>query len=410
MKARETAFKFQSSTGRFHKNSPGFADREIEEMKMVIIFPHLVMRGGALNYTLNTAERLASLGNEVVIVTLNHSPDAIQLPSNLSIMSIDGPLTSDMGFWLRFPYWQGRLSKAVEEENPDLVLTHVFPANWWGWLYKRKHPQCKLIWMCHEPSAFIHSKDWIKALKPAWKSLLARITAIPFSVIDRSLSSYSDAVVANSRFTAEACYSIYGIKADDIVYPAIDTSVFYPRSEKKKGRLLSVGHLSKFKNVDLLLKAFAIAQKKSPDLEYWIVGNGEYKPSLVSLARDLGLEGKVHWKEDLPVEELAVVYSEASLLMHGAVKEPFGMVPLEALACGTPVLAHASGGPLEIVTSSLAGKLLGSTDPKEWADAILGLTSNFCPKNKVSEMAQSFSWDISAEKLNQVIKKIKTRV
>jgi len=376
--------------------------------RIILIFPHMVMYGGALNYTLAIAEELQQRGHEVAIATLAHDPDKIAVPLGITVLNVGGPLTSSLNFWLRFFYWQKKLHTLISDWAPDLLIPQVFPANWWGWLIKKKNPTLKLLWICHEPSAFIHSKPWMKALRPFWKSWLARILSIPFSIIDKKLFSQSDAVLANSMFTANNCKNIYGRSVDGIAYPAVNTACFKPKREvPRTNQIITVCHLSKFKNVDFLLRTFAEVLKLHPDCQYVIVGDGEDKKFLQNLSHSLGISKNVIRREKLHVNELSRLYSESALFLHGSTNEPFGMAPLEALACGTPVVAHNSGGPREIVTSSNYGILLDSHDECLWADQISRIldSKEFYEENSIQNSlhAQSFNWQKTVDNILAVL-------
>src|SRR4051812_3225806 len=104
--------------------------------RILLLLPHLVTPGGALTYTLKLAEELLSRGASVGIVTLRADEQKMTLPAGVELLSADGPLTSSLRYWLLFPLWQRRLEKLIRQWEPDCLVPQVFPANWWGWLYK----------------------------------------------------------------------------------------------------------------------------------------------------------------------------------------------------------------------------------------------------------------------------------
>ena len=93
---------------------------------------------------------------------------------------------------------------------------------------------------------------------------------------------------------------------------------------------------------------------------------------LKRLAEQLNIAEYVDFCGRLSRKEIVEMYASASLYLHGGVEEPFGMVLIEALASGCPVLAHASGGPLEIVTPG-TGRLMNTLNPEIWSEAALAL-------------------------------------
>ena len=83
----------------------------------------------------------------------------------------------------------------------------------------------------------------------------------------------------------------------------------------------------------------------------------------------LGVGDKVVFHGAVRPEQLRDLYRRSLLFLHGGIDEPFGMAPLEGIACGTPVIAHNSGGPTEYISDS-CGRLVNGTGEEEWADAV----------------------------------------
>ncbi len=264
-----------------------------------------------------------------------------------------------------------------------------------------------MLWVCQEPSAFVHSQRWINALEPVWKSWMARILRPFLANVDKRLADYGNAVVANSRFTAEQIKSVYGMEVAGIAYPGVDMEEFPPCNEPKQHLLLTVSHLSGFKRIDFLLEVFARIIQKNSDLRFAIVGDGEKMDDLKRLSRKLGITEHVDFCGRLSREELVHMYSRACLYLHGSIREPFGMAPLEALAGGCPVVAHASGGPKEIVTQG-TGRLLDTLRPEAWVKAINDLLSatNSQTPAMCRQRAADFSWEATTRCVASVIGEI----
>jgi glycosyltransferase involved in cell wall biosynthesis len=366
----------------------------------------MVTPGGGLHYCLKLAELLQRHGATVGILTLRANRETCAMPSGIELLALNGPLTSALGYWLLFPFWQAHINKTIREWQPAVIVPQVFPANWWGWLYKRSHREMPVIWVCHEPSAFIHSRDWINALQPRWKSWLARLLQPALALIDVALSRFSDRIVANSRFTGAMLERIYRQKPAAIAYPAIDHGVFFPGSDRGRQGIITVAKLSRFKRVDFLLKVFSRVLKSRPELVYHIVGSGEDEAALRSLARELGISQRVVFHGRVAEPTLAGLYRQSLLFLHGAVNEPFGMAPLEAIACGTPVIAHKSGGPLEFVNDS-CGRLIDSLAEERWSEAVTGFIAMLDNDHDyfagVAANAETFAWETTLLPLVEII-------
>jgi len=365
--------------------------------RVLMLFPHMVTPGGALNYMLKLSELLVLKGATLGILTLQADMEKYGSIKGVEILRIDGPLTSEIVYWLFFPFWQKKIRRKILDWQPDVLVPHVFPANWWAWLHKKRESAIPVVWICPEPSAFIHSQDWIEALKPFWKKYMARAMKPVLAFADIKLSRFSDKIVVNSKYTAGMLEKVYHRKADAVAYPGIDLIEFHPENSIEKQEIIvTVAKLSKFKRIDFLLQVFSRLLKRYPQLVYHIVGQGEEEKSLKKLAAELHISDKVIFHGITDNQHLAALHQRALLFLHGSIAEPFGMAPLEAIACNTPVIAHSSGGPLEFVNDS-CGRLIDSLSKEKWCEEI----DNFLSRLKanpeyfrgIEENARKFSWD-----------------
>jgi glycosyltransferase involved in cell wall biosynthesis len=368
--------------------------------RVLLLFPHLVTAGGALNYTLKLAKELEREGASVAILTLRADRDGIDCPPEIELIIIGGPLTSSLSYWLLFFYWQSRINRAIACWQPDVLVPHVFPANWWGWLYKRRRPEAKLAWICHEPSAFIHSSAVIESLRPWWKSTVARGLSPVLAIVDRYLARGCDRIIANSRFTASEIKRIYGVKTDGVACPGIEFSVLACEHWQKEREIITVARLNRFKRIDFLLEVFRGLLRFHPELTYHIVGTGEDRISLQDTARKLGVESRVVFHGSLDDSALKSLYRRSRLFLHGSIGEPFGMAPLEAIACGTPVVAHRSGGLQEFIDEN-CGILIASLQVNDWVTEISEyldlVTENENISERTRECARNFDWRLTLQ-------------
>lgn len=132
--------------------------------------------------------------------------------------------------------------------------------------------------------------------------------------------------------------------------------------------VVGIGRLEREKGFDVLVRAFAVAARER-DLRLLILGEGSRREELEGMVRELGLEGRVV----LPgfIENPRPAIAAADLLVSPSRFEGFGNVIVEALACGTPVVATDSGGPAEILDQGRHGRLVASEDAEALARAIL---------------------------------------
>src|SRR6056297_162541 len=172
--------------------------------------------------------------------------------------------------------------------------------------------------------------------------------------------------------------------------------------ENPKQLITFVGKLTDFKGIDLLIKAAQKYEKEFPGIMTLIIGHGELLDKLKKQAEKLNLKN-LYFLGNLPQNELPAFYSSADLSIVPSRVEPFGLVAVEALACGTPVIASKAGGLPDFINQEV-GRLFRMNDADDLAKKIiLALKNN--DKEKKGETAakyalDKFSW---ARVINEVL-------
>jgi D-inositol-3-phosphate glycosyltransferase len=132
-------------------------------------------------------------------------------------------------------------------------------------------------------------------------------------------------------------------------------------------------------------------------------GSGLDRPeALADLARDLGIADVVRFVPPVSLAELAKWYAAATLVAVPSYNESFGLVAIEAQACGTPVVAAAVGGLSTAVDDGRSGLLVDGHDPQRWADALLRVAGNPVFREHLAvgalRHARDFSWEATAQR------------
>jgi glycosyltransferase involved in cell wall biosynthesis len=170
-------------------------------------------------------------------------------------------------------------------------------------------------------------------------------------------------------------------------------------------QILYVGHINTVKGVDTLLAAMKILLRHRPSAKLVLIGGTFYRAKqrladgMVALARDLGLNGQVQFLGARKPADIARYMHESSVLVLPSRSESFGCVLVEALACGTPVVATRCGGPEDIVHDGV-GRLVAPEDETVLAAAILDVLSRreeFDPARLRAYALENFSWERVAE-------------
>jgi glycosyltransferase involved in cell wall biosynthesis len=204
---------------------------------------------------------------------------------------------------------------------------------------------------------------------------LLPVAAPVFRVLDRRWSTRVDMVVANSRFVAERIATAYGRDAV-VVPPPVDTEFFTPldppgrppdsgsggdaaRAAGRDGPFVLAGRLVAYKQARVVVEA---ANRAAVPLV--VAGNGPELPVLRALAGPT-----VSFVIGPSDDELRDLFRTGRALLFPGV-EDFGMIPVEAQACGMPVIARDEGGARETVVDGVTGLLVAGDDPVEWATAL----------------------------------------
>jgi phosphatidylinositol alpha-1,6-mannosyltransferase len=196
----------------------------------------------------------------------------------------------------------------------------------------------------------------------------------------RATLARADAVVAVSRFTRDSLVSLMGVDPGRItlIPNGVDVSRFAPRPARDDLRqrydlhgrpiLLTVGRLSERKGQDKVIEALPALLEAIPGLTYLMVGDGPSRALLQARAHALGVQASVRFAGSVAPEELvdhyalADVFIMANRALPSGETEGFGLVFLEANACGVPVVAGQAGGSVDAVTDGVNGVLVDGAD------------------------------------------------
>ena len=215
-----------------------------------------------------------------------------------------------------------------------------------------------------------------------WPSRALRHVMAGLARWDASTAHRVDRYVANSRYVAGRIGRYYN-RRSTVVYPPVDTDFYRPdpgHARPGSGALV-VSALVPYKRLDLAIAACRIAQ-----IPLTIVGQGPEEARLRSLAID-GSVRFVGWTSDDEVRDL--YRSAGVVLLPGT--EDFGIVPVEAQACGTPVVAFGEGGARETVVDGVTGALVTRADPGMFAEAIRHVIDRPIDRTVIREHAERFS-------------------
>lgn len=242
-------------------------------------------------------------------------------------------------------------------------------------------PETLHISYCHSPTRYLwdHSHEYQKNFKKfspfqfLYTPVLHRIR-----LWDRAASERVDHFIANSNYIAKRISKYYRRDAE-VIHPPVDLNQFKPGKDKQD-YFLAIGRLIPYKRFDLAVQA---ANKMGFKLK--IVGNG---PELNALKKMAG--ETVEFLGHVSADELLQAYQGAKALIFPQL-EDFGIVPLEAMACGTPVIAYGEGGATETVVDGKTGLFFRSQTVESLTEAIERFNKKAWDHEKIAEHVDRFT-------------------
>ena len=207
-----------------------------------------------------------------------------------------------------------------------------------------------------------------------------------------------------------------GVSGNDIMVfrNGVDLQLFRPPVDRNACRqqlgldrrtLLSVGHLVGHKGHDIVIKALS----KLPEVQLIIVGDGEEEDWLRAIAKSLGVSDRVIFSETVLQENMKSYYGAADALVLASSREGWPNVLLEAMACGTPVIATKVGGIPELITAPEAGVLMRERTPEALLEAFHELFANYPSREATRRYAQHFDWEEPTRQQVSLFKRIMAR-
>jgi len=254
------------------------------------------------------------------------------------------------------------------------------------------------ICYCHSPMRYAWDQfnayfgpDIVGPRRSKWfRPILARIARW-----DRDTASRVDRYVANSHYVAGRIRRYYN-RGSTVVHPPVDTDFYQPSPALRvENRYLVVSALVPYKRVDVAIRA--CARTGTP---LTVVGRGPETERLKAIAREVGADTTfAGWIEDDEVRDL--YRRSRAILMPGI--EDFGMVPVEAQACGRPVVALDQGGALESVVDGVTGVHVHDGSVDAFADALNAVSARPWDSGVIRAHAETFSKARFQQEFRQII-------
>lgn len=239
------------------------------------------------------------------------------------------------------------------------------------------------ICYCHSPMRYAWDlKDqYLKdsGLDKGLKGIYAKSVLKKIKKWDLSNSENVDFFIANSNHIAQRIKKSYN-KESTVIYPPVDVD-FFSLEEKKEDYYFTASRMVSYKKTQLIVEAF----NELPHLKLIVAGDGPELEKLQQIAKS-----NIEFVGFITNEKLKVLMQKAKAFVFAA-EEDFGIIPVEAQACGTPVIALAKGGTLETVIENKTGVFFKEQSVEEIKQAVINFETKIFDPKLIREHAVSFS-------------------
>ncbi len=296
------------------------------------------------------------------------------------------------------------ISKPIEEAIPEAVV------------YDRKAARGRFSFLLRLASyTWRHKRidivvcGHLHLLPAAW--LMARLRGARLALIIHGIEAWApsrkfvanwlarrvDTVIAVSHYSASefARWSKVPIERIFILPNCVDLDTFRPQTRdaalleryglKAHKVILTVGRMAlqeRYKGFDEMIELMPCLLKRFPDVKYLIVGEGDGRPKLEAHAASLGVANQVIFAGQIPESEKVAHYNLADAFVLPSTGEGFGIVLIEAAACGVPVIGSKTGGSREALRDGLLGRLVDPRKPNELIEAVTSVLQNPAPRKR----------------------------
>ena len=372
--------------------------------------------GGMNIYVVESAERMAAMGVSVDIFTRRHNPDLpdiVELSPGVRVrhLNIGACNATKEDLPALIPNLSEAFSKVLEDEKYDVLHSHYWISGKVAMPIAKKYG----IPLAHT----MHTMARVKNMNLAEGERPEPMIRVQG---ETQVVAAADALIANTDAEAASLVSLYEACPDNVsvVSPGVDLYTFTAGNGRKAARdavglpqdahiLAFVGRIQPHKGPEVLIRAVAEMLSHSPHLRSKLItvimggasgsGVGEVE-RLKDLVSWLNISDVVRFENPVPRAQLPQWYRAADLVCVPSYSESFGLVALEAQACGTPVVATAVGGLRTAVADGISGVLVDGHDPRAWSSVLARLIQE--PQRRVLlsmgaiEHASHFGWDATA--------------
>lgn len=381
--------------------------------------------GGLNVYVRELAHELATREHRVYIFTRAHNPHfahSVQT-SELGVHVFHVPAGNPESYnkqhlFESLPEFTQGAQTIIEREN---IRYDVYHSHYWlsGWVARELQKR--------HPAPIVHMFHTLGAMKNRVASSSANRASELRVQVERDIMQFADCIVAATPHDRQQMIDLYGASENKIaiIPPGVNLKRFHPIKVKHprayfqdKHTILFVGRLDPIKGLDVWFHAMALMMKANPDWHGRVCAcliGGDTDDEIIpdtelarlhALKNNLGLNDVITFLGKRSQESLPYYYGSADVVVMPSRYESFGMAALEAMACGTPVVASDVGGLSFVVRNGETGFLVPENDPQALANCLGKLLADADLRKRLGEcgaqVARGYAWNRVADQIEQV--------
>ena len=367
--------------------------------------PYLNLQGGVERVILKIAQHYGATINTLEYNKKTTFPefsdiDVKVIKSGTGISRIL-PYRASQGFRYGYNFYNMQV-----KDDYDVINAHISPSEW------IRHRNKRVLWYCHTPPREVYDLYDVRMKNRSRKDKLIYAAMVgTYKLIAKGIVKNIEEIATNSSNTNERINKYYSRSAT-VINPGIDAERF---SDKGDGKYIFYpSRIVVNKRQDYVIEAYKQFVKKTKNNKYKLVLAGTlskdpehavYLDKLKKLSQGLNVE----IIENPSDEKLIELYSRCTMVMFAAINEDFGIVPLEGMASGKPVISVNEGGPKETILNGKTGFLVNS--PAEMAEKIAYIIENKKHGEEMGKLGRKrvesgYTWDTFFDKFDLALKRV----